>query len=136
MNIAHYIPDDLDAETCIQTKNCVLTGPKFIGQGLTKRVGSDSYASYIVARKEVKGKTIWGICSAKTVMAGKDWTDGDMDCSIDMATAKPTSWIIARGRTNNGNDKWWFCDENGKRENGHRAMFSWNGAYAYLDPSF
>ena len=137
---SHYNLDTLPADLHDAVMKAELKGPAFIGQGLTTRVGSDSYGSYIVAKRMVGRKTIWGIAYAKSVMRGH-WTEGDMDCSIDLATAQPTKWIVARGTwrrrgKDTGITKWWFCDENGKRFPGSVAKFGWNGAYAYRDPSF
>ncbi len=134
-NIAHYNLDTIPAGIKELAETRKLVGPTFVGQGLSRRVGSDCYGSYIVASKKIGKKTIWGIASAKQIMHS-DWTEGSEDCSIDMATAQPGCWITAYGKGIAGHPKWWLCDENGKRYNGARAYYSWNGAYAYRDPSF
>ena len=113
-----------------------LTQPCFIGQGCTKCVGSDRYGYYIVTKKHVGRKVIWGIANANSVFGPEGWTAGSMYCSIDMSTAQPQRWIVAWGRTKAGAPKWWFCDENGKRCHGALCRYDWNGAYAYQDPSF
>lgn len=128
-NIKHYNTENLSPELQKQVEERKLTGPCFIGQGLSEHVGSDCYGHYIVASKKVGSKTIWGIARANQVMHGS-WTEGDMDCSIDMSNAKPDSWITKYGK------HWYFCDSNGKRYIGRKCSYHWNGAYGYQDPSF
>ena len=113
-----------------------LPWPCFVGQGCTYHIGSDSYGHYIVAKKQIGKKTVWGIARAHEVMGPLGWTDGTMICSIDIDNAKPDCWIVASGKNKLGKPKWWFCDENGKKQNGHKCTYSWNGAYSYRDPSF
>ena len=113
-----------------------LPWPCFVGQGCTYHSGSDSYGNYIVAKKQIGKKTVWGIARAHEVMGPLGWTDGTMICSIDIDNAKPDCWIVASGKNKLGNPKWWFCDENGKKQNGRKCTYSWNGAYSYRDPSF
>lgn len=112
-----------------------LTGPTFIGQGLSIQVGSDCYCQYIVEKKVLPNKkTIWGIAHGKSHYKS-DWTDGIEICD------GPTSWradfwIMSWGRTKSGSPKWWQCNENGKRMNGRRYVGRFDGAYAYRNPSF
>ena len=111
-----------------------LTGPTFIGQGLSTRAGSDTYCQYIVEKKVLPNKkTIWGIAYGKSHFKS-DWTEGTEICD------GPTSWnadfwIISWGQTKSGSPKWWQCDENGKR-NRRRYAGGFNGAYAQQDLSF
>ena len=129
INHLHYNLDTLDPELKTLAESHKLAGPCFIGQGLTRQVGSDCYGRYIVDKKLIKNKLIFGIAEAKSVMHG-DWYEGDMDCSIDMTTAIPTMWITKYGKN------WYFCDSNGKRRTGSKCHYDWNGAHAYQDPSF
>lgn len=112
------------------------TGPEFLGQGWTHRVGSDSYGGYVVEIKELpNGKTIYGLANADSVME-TTWEEGTMTCTMPKG-AIATSWVIAYGKhKKTGLPKWWFCDANGARCLGRHCGFSWNGAYAYRDPSF
>ena len=128
-NHLHYNLDTLNPELKTLAESHKLAGPCFIGQGLSKCVGFDCYGYYVVASKKVRSKTIWGIARANQVMHG-DWTEGDMDCSIDMSNAKPDSWITKYGKC------WYFCDANGNRCAGSKCYYDWNGAHAYRDPSF
>ncbi len=135
-NISHYNVEQQTPEIQQLVAECHLSGPTFIGQGLSKRVGSDSYGYYIVAQRHFGKTCIWGIAHARQVMHGH-WAEGDEDCSIDMATAKPVEWITSYGKwKRTGRPKWWYCDEEGFRKKGQHACFGWNGAYAYRDPSF
>lgn len=128
-NYPHYNVDKLEPKLKVLVESRKLTEPCFIGQGLSNRVGSDCYGFYIVDKRQFDKHIIWGITHAKQVMHG-DWTEGDMDCSIDIDNATPTSWIMKwRG-------KWWFCDELGNRYINEKCKFGWNGAYGYRDPSF
>lgn len=130
MNIKHYNLDKIDAGLKMLAENHKLPGPCFVGQGLSEQVGSDCYSHYIVANKDIGNyKFIWGIARGNEVMHGS-WVEGDMDCSIDMATAKPEQWITKYGK------HWYFCDENGKRYPGSKCKYGWNGAFASRDPSF
>ena len=135
-NYSHYNLDKQEPFIQQLANEDKLTQPCFIGQGCTKRIGSDCYGYYIVAKKHVGRKVIWGIANANSVFGPGGWTDGNMYCSIDMSTAQPQHWIVAWGRTKTGEPKWWFCDENGKRCHGALCRYGWNGAYAYQDPSF
>ena len=130
-NVRHYNLEKLDSELQKLAARNKLVGPCFVGQGLSKRDGSDCYGYYIVSGKWLvkNSRFVWGIASANQVMHS-DWTEGTMDCSIDIDTAQPTSWITSYGKS------WYFCDANGKRFNGMKCCFRWNGAYAFQDPNF
>lgn len=111
-----------------------LTGPTFVGQGISRSVGSDCYGYFITAEKKIGNKTIWGLTSSDDSYI-KNCEDGTMKCGwpglnrVDM-------WITSYGKDKRtGRPKWWECDENGKRFNGRRMLFSWKGAYSYRDPS-
>ena len=112
----------------------------FDGKVRCANYDAGGYGYYIVATKQIGNKTIYGITGANAIMHG-DWTEGDMDCSINIDTAKPTQWIIARGKIHRYGKtidapQYWYCDANGVRFPGRKASFGWNGAYAYQDPSF
>ena len=138
MNIQHYKLDEIDPELRKIAEDRKLTGPCFIGQGLTERVGSDCYGYYITSEvktetvcngKVVKCKVVYGIARANQVMHGS-WTEGDMDCSLDWNDYNVCYWITKYGKS------WYFCDVNGNRFKGGKCKFGWNGAYGYQDPSF
>lgn len=135
-NISHYNIELLPAELKAKVADHKLNGPAFIGQGLTSCSGSDSYGYYITGMKLIKNKIVIGISRANAVMAN-GWEDGTMNCSIDMDNATPDFWITSYGKTKyNGLPKWWRCNADGVRMPGCRAIFSWNGAHQYRDPSF
>ena len=50
-NHPHYNLDKLDSELQKLAAENKLTGPCFVGQGLSKQVGSDCYGYYIVNGK-------------------------------------------------------------------------------------
>lgn len=143
--MTHYFPSDRKAELEMIAEANGFTGPSFIGQGLTRSVGSDSYGHYIVEMKTVGKKPVIGIVGAASRFI-KDWTDGSEVCSLpndadDPKMCKPTEWITTYGKLKDGSPKWWYCDANGNRKNPsgwHRgkAHFGWNGASAYRNPSF
>lgn len=134
-NHPHYNVESLSNELKTLVNEHKLTGPRFVGQGLSKRVGSDSYGYYICSIAMAKNKKpVYGICSASTKMHGT-WEEGDEDCTMP-ENAVPSSWITTYGKTKTGLPKWWYCNSNGVRYTGEHASFSWNGAYAYKDPSF
>lgn len=137
-NIRHYKLDEIDPEIRKLAEAGKLTGPCFIGQGLTYSVGSDCYGRYITTEikneivrngKVIKSKVVYGIAHAKQVMHG-DWTEGDMDCSLDWNDYHVVEWITKYGK------HWYFCDVNGNRYKGDKCRYGWNGAYGYQDPSF
>ena len=139
--MTHYYPEDKREELKIIAAANAFTGPCFIGQGLTRRCGSDSYGYYIVSIEKAKnGKPIVGIVEADSQFE-KSWTDGDMICTLPDNKEKPadckaTQWITTSGKwKRTGLPKWWYCDANGKKFNGRHANFNWNGAYGYLNPS-
>lgn len=131
----HYCPEEMNECEQLLLGKAHLTGPTFVGQGLTKRCGSDSYGMFIVAKKVVGKKTIWGIAAANSEMI-RDWTDGEMSCVLDIKHTEPQFWIMPWGKTKTGACKWWKCDAEGKRFKGERFSCSWDGAFAYRDPSF
>lgn len=112
-----------------------LTGPQFVGQGLSKQVGSDCYGYFITAEKKIGDKTIWGITSSDDSYV-TSWTDGTMKCDWP-GFGKADIWITSWGKDKRtGLPKWWECDENGKRFKGRRVYYSWRGCCSYRDPSF
>lgn len=145
--MTHYFPKDDDGTLKLAAESHSFTGPVFVGQGLTRGVGSDAYGFYIVSIEKAKnGKPIIGIVSAASEFI-TSWTDGSEVCSLpngatDPAKCKADQWITTYGKyKETGAPKWWYCDKNGNRKNPsgwHRgkAHFGWNGASAYRDPSF
>lgn len=112
-----------------------LDGPKFVGQGVSKRVGSDCYGYFITAEKKVGNKTIWGLTSSADEYV-TSWEEGTMKCDWP-GFGKADVWIAPYGKDKRtGLPKWWECDENGKRFNGRRVWYDWTGACSYRDPSF
>lgn len=119
-----------------------LTGPEFVGQGCTRRVGSDSYG-YYVAEILKPGKLVALIMADDEYVTS--WTDGDMICTmptdqlVKNAVAGPNGpnpyfdYIMRYGKS------WYGCQIiNGKIVRLHRnhVWLSWNGAFSYRDPSF
>lgn len=138
---SHYFPKENAEELKMVAEASGFTGPSFVGQGLSKSVGSDCYGYYIVSLKKLRnGKTLVGICSAKTQMHST-WEEGSEDCALpgdgdDPSEVKADCWIINSGKNKNGSPKWYYCNELGKKFNGQHAYFRWNGSSAYRDPSF
>ena len=140
--MTHYFPEDRREELTVIADANAFTGPAFVGQGLTKSVGSDSYGYFVVSIEKARsGKPIVGIVDADQKMIGS-WEEGDEDCTLpgnasDPSKVNATAWITISGKwKRTGAPKWWVCDRNGKKFNGKHACFSWNGAHGYLDPSF
>ena len=119
-----------------------LTGPEFVGQGCTRRVGSDSYG-YYVAEILKPGKLVALIMADDEYVTS--WMDGDMTCTmptdklVKNAAAGPNGpnpyfdYIMRYGKS------WYRCQIiNGKiaRQRRSHAGLSWNGAFSYRDPSF
>ena len=137
----HYFPEGRDDLKLIAKANA-FTGPVFVGQGLSKRVGSDEYGYYIVSIEKAKnGKPIVGIVDADSKFT-TSCTEGSMTCCLPNGKTKPeecaaTQWITISGKwKKTGAPKWWYCDRNGKKFNGRHASFGWNGAHEYQNPSF
>lgn len=140
--MTHYFPNEKRSELQAIAAANAFTGPSFVGQGLTRSVGSDSYGYFIVSIEKAKnGKPIVGIVSAEQTMIGS-WEEGDEDCklpngAVDPAAVQATTWITISGKwKRTGEPKWWYCDKNGKKFNGQHAHFRWNGARGYRDPCF
>lgn len=111
-----------------------LDGPKFVGQGVSRRVGSDCYGYFITAEKKIGRKTIWGLTSSCSRFVS-DWAEGTMTSEWP-GFGKAEEWIAPYGRDKRtGRTKWWWCDADGKRKNGMRAWLDWDGSYDYRDPS-
>lgn len=139
-NTLHYNVEAQPDEVKQIITNGKLTVPMFVGQGMTRSCGSDCYGAYVVAKKTVGKKIVWGCAYANEVMHG-DWTEGYMDCSIDIDHATPAFWITQSGFWKNrdgsrGRAKYYYCDEFGKKHNGMKCEYSFNGARGYRDPSF
>ena len=119
-----------------------LEGPVFVGQGCTKRCGSDSYGFYVA--EILKPGRLVALVDADEEFE-TSWADGNMKCEFPSATllkaaaARPEgpcrefSYAMRYGRS------WYWCDvKDGKvtRRPGDHARLSWNGAFSYRDPSF
>lgn len=131
---SHYFPEDLDPKILAEAKAGHLHGPMFVGQGWCKSVGSDTYGGYVVSIDITHDrKPLIGLVSAHSEMAGH-WTEGSMNCSMP-ESRDPDVYITVRGKWPDGSPKWWFCNKYGVRSN-EKCRYSWNGAYAYRDPSF
>jgi hypothetical protein len=140
----HYFIDQQpeNIKKCINNKT--LTGPEFIGQGCTERVGSDTYGYYVA--EILKPNKIVALIAADAEYI-KSWYDGSMECSLP--TDKLLKYNIANPNKLNKNfyyimrygKNWYWCDIdiiNSKiiRRHGAHATLSWNGAFSYRDPSF
>lgn len=117
-----------------------LSGPEFVGQGCTYRVGSDSYG-YYVAEILKPGKLVAIVQSDDEWVTS--WMDGYMTCSMptdklvkSAAAAQPAEsceYVMRYGKN------WYKCDViDGKiiRRRGDRIGLSWNGAFSYRSSSF
>ena len=117
-----------------------MTGPEFVGQGCTYRIGSDSYG-YYVAEILKPGKLVAIVQSDDEWVTS--WMDGYMTCSMptgklvkSAAAAQPAEsceYVMRYGKN------WYKCDViDGKiiRRHGDRIGLSWNGAFSYRSPSF
>lgn len=144
--MTHCFPDSIPKWLKDQADAGQLTGPEFVGQGLSRRVGSDSYGYFIVSiSKTSKGKPLIGIADADAAMGPGGWVDGVQKCSLpngksDPAECQPDFYITTYGMQYSpqhpaGLPKWWMCDCNGVRTS-RKVSYDWNGAYGYLDPSF
>lgn len=121
-NHSHYYPSNLPESIRNMTR---YFGPVFEGQGCSKRSGSDAYGLYIT--KIVSPKFI-GLVQAHTVLHHNNWTGGEVDCSMP-ADKNPTLWLKQYGKC------WYQADVSGHRIPGAKYPISFNGAYAYRDPS-
>ena len=138
---SHYCLDKQDPWIQDLAIHYKLPGPLFVGQGWTKRVGSDSYGGYVVSISCLKnGKPLVGLVNATTVMHGH-WTEGTEDCMLpgdsdDPSTYEPTEYITTYGKYRDGKSKWYFCNKDGVRSQGQRCCYGFNGCSRYRDPSF
>lgn len=119
-----------------------LKGPVFVGQGCTRRSGSDSYGYYVA--EIVEPGRIVGIVNADEDWIS-DWYAGDMNCRFPSAKIlkweadgrrggySPIEYIMRYGKS------WYECERGAdgklRRMKGRHAGLSWNGAYSYRDPS-
>lgn len=136
---SHYNLDKISPWLKGLVDNGDLLMPMFVGQGWSKRVGSDEYGGYIVSIGILpNGKPIVGLVDAVTQMF-TSWEDGIEKCALpnnesDPSQCKPTSFVTTYGKQPNGMPKWWFCNSKGIRSS--KCNHSWSGAAAYRDPSF
>ena len=125
--MCHY---DIPEEYKQLAKDGKLEGPYFIGQGWSYRIGSDCYGGYITfIGKNSANKPYYGLVEADSHF-DKCWEDGHQTCVMP-ADKTPEEFVVKfRGQ-------WWKCDKNGDRYIGSRnkVHYSWNGAFAYQDPS-
>ena len=113
-----------------------LTGPLFVGQGVSFRCGSDCYGKYIIYISP-DCKTVGLIDSDSAFI--ESWTDGNMTSTMpaDAFDRKPENlrWIQRYG------DKWYCAYWNASerkviRHKGCKTLLCWNGSFNYRDPSF
>lgn len=117
-----------------------LNGPVFVGQGCTRRCGSDSYG-YFVAEILKPGR-LAAVVNADSEFIN-DWTDGSMTSEFPSETVMKANisgdrrafeYIMKYGKG------WYKCQvmPNGeiKRIPGAHCGLSFNGSYSYRDPSF
>lgn len=137
MNVEHYNLDKQPESIQKFANERKLPWPCFIGQGITKQSGSDSYGFYVVSMSKTKsGKPLIGLAYADTKYV-KSWTDGHQECSIDLSKAKARAYITTYGKDKwTGDSKWYYCDKDGNRDTDGRVRLDWNGCYSYRDPSF
>lgn len=138
----HYFLENQSEEIKNKAIEHKFTGPEFVGQGCTQRVGSDSYGYYVV-HIVVPGKIV-GLAYAESKFI-TSWTDGHMSCSIKFDEVLK-SFIKYGDKPNldfiyiqKYGKKWYWCnviDDKIIRSCGNCAYLSWNGAFSYRDPSF
>ena len=126
--MTHYdIPKELEAEVAARK----LEGPCFIGQGWSHQVGSDCYGGYVTfIGTNADGKPYYGLVGADSHFE-KCWEDGHQTCVMPKDKTPEEYVVQFRGR-------WWKCNDKGDRYLGShmKVSYSWNGAFAYQDPSF
>ena len=118
-----------------------LTGPEFVGQGCTYRVGSDSYGYYVV--EILKPGRLVALISADEKYI-TSWTDGNMICMMPTDKVLKNAVVCSHPNSNFSyimkyGKHWYRCDIiNGEiiRRHGDYAGLSWNGSFSYRDPSF
>lgn len=113
-----------------------LTGPLFVGQGVSFRVGSDCYGKYIVYVSPDL-KTVGLIDSDSEFV--ESWTDGNMTSTMptDAFDQRPENleWIQEYG--NKWYSAYWSTSEHKViRRKGCHTWPNWNGSFNYRDPSF
>ena len=140
--MTHYFLENQTEDVRKRASEGKLTGPEFVGQGCTRRVGSDSYG-YYVAEILKPGKLVALIMADDEYITS--WTAGDMICT--MPTDKLVKNAVAGFNGLNPDfdyfmrygKGWYRCQIiDGKivRQRRNRVGLSWNGAFSYRDPSF
>lgn len=138
--MTHYFLENQAEDVRKRASEGKLTGPEFVGQGCTHRVGSDSYG-YYVAEILKPGKLVALVQSDDEWVTS--WMNGDMICTMptdlivkSVATGPAPSsifdYIMRYGKN------WYWCyiaDGEIIRQRGSHAGLSWNGAFSYRDPS-
>lgn len=138
--MTHYFLENQPEDMQKRALDGKLSGPEFVGQGCTYRVGSDSYG-YYVAEILKPGKLVAIVQSDDEWVTS--WMDGYMTCSMptdklvkSAAAAQPAEsceYVMRYGKN------WYKCDViDGKiiRRRGDRIGLSWNGAFSYRSSSF
>lgn len=139
--MVHYFLENQPEDVRKRAKEHRLSGPEFVGQGCTKRCGSDSYGYYVA--EILKPGRLAALVDAECEWVS-DWTNGSMTCSM------PADLIVKHAAAGSGpsrafeyvmryGEKWYWCNvtDGGEivRMPGHKAGLSWNGAHSYRDPS-
>lgn len=137
----HYFLENQSEDVRKRASEGKLTGPEFVGQGCTYRVGSDSYG-YYVAEILKPGKLVAIVQSDDEWVTS--WMDGHITCSMPVdklvknavaGSNRPNScfdYIMRYGKS------WYKCEIiDGKivRQHRNHAGLSWNGVFSYRDPS-
>lgn len=138
--MTHYFLENQPEDAQKRALDGKLSGPEFVGQGCTYRVGSDSYG-YFIAEIIKPGRLIAIVQSDDEWVTS--WMDGHMMCSMptdklvkSAVAAQPAEsceYVMRYGKN------WYKCDViDGKiiRRRGDRIGLSWNGAFSYRSPSF
>ena len=140
--MTHYFLENQTEDVRKRASEGKLTGPEFVGQGCTYRVGSDSYG-YYVAEILKPGKLVALVQSDDEWVTS--WMNGDMTCT--MPTDKLVKDVVAGSNGPNPcfeyimryGKSWYRCEIIGGeivRRRGDHAGLSWNGSFSYRDPSF
>lgn len=143
--MVHHFLEEQPEKTRKLAAEGKLKGPVFVGQGCTKRCGSDSYGYYVA--EIVEPNRLVGIVSADEEWVS-DWFEGSMKCEFPSAAIlkwkamgssdrdSPVQYVMRYGKS-------WYRCERGMDGKLHRlkgryahAGLSWNGAHSYRNPAF
>ena len=139
--MTHYFLEIQSEDVRKRASEGKLTGPEFVGQGCTYRVGSDAYGYYVAEILE-PGRLVALIGADDEYVTS--WPDGNMVCTMPTDKLVKNA-VVGPAGPNSGFDyimrygkSWYRCrviDGKITRQRGNHAGLSWNGAFSYRDPS-